>query len=159
MIVGLFFAMLGDIVLELNFIIGAILFALGHIWYIIAYSCLLKFKPTDLIAGFSIFIPSILLITLAPIFNFDGILMKIVCIIYALIISLMVGKSIHNLINQKNVLNVILVIGSILFFISDFMLLLSRFAGLHVLSYVCINTYYPAQALLSSSIKYSKINK
>lgn len=69
-----------------------------------------------MIYGAIIFIASCLFITLAPIFDFDGVLMEVVCVIYALIISLMVGKSISNIIRKKNVRNILLVIGSPLFF-------------------------------------------
>ena len=51
MTVGLFFAMLGDILLELNFILGAAFFAVGHVFYFVAYCVLVKFKWIDLIAG------------------------------------------------------------------------------------------------------------
>ena len=37
MLVGLVFAMCGDIVLEVEFIVGAVLFAIGHIFYFVAY--------------------------------------------------------------------------------------------------------------------------
>ena len=117
MLIGLVFAMLGDIVLNLFFIGGAILFAIGHIFYFIAYCVLQSFKLKDLIFGLIIFVPSALIILLLPIFDFGGILMQMVCLIYALIISFMVGKSVSNLINKRNLVNIILVIGSILFFI------------------------------------------
>ena len=38
MLTGLTFAMLGDILLEVEFIVGAILFAIGHIFYFISYT-------------------------------------------------------------------------------------------------------------------------
>ena len=103
MVVGLCFAMLGDIILNIHFISGAALFAIGHIFYFISYCFIINFKWIDLIYGAIIFIASCLFITLAPIFDFDGVLMEVVCVIYALIISLMVGKSISNIIRKKNV--------------------------------------------------------
>lgn len=156
MFIGLIFAMLGDIILEFWFIPGAGLFAVGHIFYFIAYCYLSKFTLKDIIPGIIIFIPATLFILLAPIFKFDGSLMKIVCIIYALIISLMVGKAINNLIKERNLLNIVLVVGSSLFLFSDLMLLISRFAELPLFSHFCILTYYPAQCLLSYSIMCSK---
>ncbi|MBQ3047627.1 MAG: lysoplasmalogenase, partial [Clostridia bacterium] len=89
----------------------------------------------------------------APFFNFDEAIMMIVCLVYALIISLMVGKTISNLITQKSLLNIVLVIGSILFFISDLMLLLNVFGGLpEITDILCLATYYPAQCFLAFSI-------
>lgn len=153
MLIGLVFAMLGDIVLNIEFIIGAILFAIGHVFYFISYCYLQKFKLTDLIYGAAIFIPSVLLITLAPIFDFGGILMEIVCIVYALIISCMVGKAIANLVKEKSLLNIILVIGSCLFFFSDLMLLLNVFGNLpKIVDILCLITYYPAQCFLGYSL-------
>ncbi|MBP3620058.1 MAG: lysoplasmalogenase, partial [Clostridia bacterium] len=121
MLVGFVFAMAGDIVLNIRnmFIVGALLFAVGHIFYFVAYCLLQKFKWVDLIPGAIILVPSVLVITLVPIFNFGGVLMEVVCVVYAIIISLMLGKAISNLIRQKNALNWLIVIGSFLFFFSD----------------------------------------
>ena len=159
MLIGLFFAMLGDILLEFVFIAGAALFAIGHIFYFVAYCTLIKFNWKDLIAGIVIFIPTTLLILFAPFFKFDGIVMKIVCIIYAIIICLMVSKAIANLIKQRNLLNTLIVIGSILFLFSDLMLLISRFAELPFFSHLCILTYYPAQCVLSYLLLNCKTEK
>ena len=87
MVVGLTFAMLGDIILELQFIVGAGLFAIGHIFYFLAYCFLSHLKLKDLLYGAIIFIPVTLFILLAPFFDFGSIFMEIVCIIYAIIIS------------------------------------------------------------------------
>lgn len=159
MLIGLAFGMLGDIILNVHFISGAILFAVGHIAYIVAYSFVIKLKWTDLIAGMIIFIPSTLFITLAPIFDFGGSMMEIVCVVYAIIISCMVGKAITNLIKEKSLLNILLVIGSILFFFSDLMLLLDVFANLSgVVGILCLATYYPAQCILAYSLMHAKTN-
>ena len=153
MLVGLVFAMAGDIVLNVHFIGGAILFAIGHVFYFVSYCFLLKFKWMDLLYGAIIFVPSVLLITLAPFFDFGGVLMEVVCVVYALIISFMVGKSISNLVREKSLLNVLLVVGSCLFFFSDLMLLLNVFADLpRVVDILCLVTYYPAQCILAYSI-------
>ena len=154
MLIGLIFAMLGDIVLNLFFIGGAILFAIGHVFYFIAYCVLQSFKLKDLIFGAVIFVPSALIILLVPIFDFGGILMQIVCIVYALIISFMVGKSISNIIVKKSLINILLVIGSVLFFVSDFMLLLNVFGNVgEFADILCLATYYPAQCFLAYSLK------
>lgn len=152
LVVGLVFAMLGDIILNIHFISGAILFAIGHVFFFISYCFLQKFSWKDLLFGAIIFIPSVLIITLVPIFDFGGVLMEIVCIVYALIISLMVGKAISNLIREKNLLNLIIVLGSALFFFSDLMLLLDVFGNLSVVAILCLATYYPAEFLLAHSI-------
>lgn len=152
LVIGLIFAMLGDIILNIHFISGAILFAVGHVFFFISYCFLQKFSWKDLLFGAIIFIPSVLVITLVPIFDFGGVLMEIVCVVYALIISLMVGKAISNLIRERNLLNLIIVLGSVLFFFSDLMLLLDVFANLPVVGILCLATYYPAEFLLAHSI-------
>ena len=145
--------MCGDIVLEVEFIVGAVLFAIGHIFYFVAYCFLQKFKWIDLFYGAAIFVPAVIFIVAIPIFDFGGVLMEIVCIVYAIIISCMVGKAISNLVEKKNLQNILIVVGSILFFFSDLMLLLNIFASLpNAVSVLCLATYYPAEILLAFSI-------
>lgn len=149
--VGLVFAFLGDVLLEIQFIVGAGLFALGHVLFFVSYCFLSKISWKDLLFGLAVFVPSLLIILLVPIFKFDGI-MKIVCIVYALIISFMVGKAISNLVKNKSLLNVIILVGSCLFFFSDMMLLFSNFGGVAVCGAFCLLTYYPAEFFLAYSI-------
>ncbi|MBR4418862.1 MAG: lysoplasmalogenase [Clostridia bacterium] len=153
MTVGLFFAMLGDIFLNIEFIVGALLFAVGHIWYFVAYNFLQKFTLRDLIYAVAIFIPSVIFILCMPFFDFGSLLMEIIVITYALIISLMVGKSLSNLVTQPNSKNILLGIGSLLFFFSDLMLLLNVFGNLsEVFDVLCLATYYPAECILATAI-------
>lgn len=152
MLVGLIFALLGDIILEIEFLIGAIFFAIGHVFFFFSYTCLVPFKWKNLIFSAAFFVPVVLFITLAPIFTFPDIVMEIMCIVYALVISCMTGKAIANYVQIKNPLNLFIMIGSLLFLFSDFMLLLSRFASLPVAFVFCICTYYPAEILLAFSI-------
>ena len=156
MLIGCAFAMAGDVVIyypgDLCFITGAALFAVAHVFYVAAYFTLYGFHPADLIAALCVFVPSVLIITLAPIFDFGGIMMEAVCIGYALILSLMVGKALANL-RKRTALSVLIAAGSILFFISDFMLLINVFGTLHkVPRILCLATYYPAQFMLAFSL-------
>lgn len=156
MTVGLFFAMLGDILLGLEFIIGAIFFAIGHVFYFAAYCVLVKFKWTDLIAGGAIAVAGILFIFLAPFFNI-GTVMKIMIVVYAIIISLMLGKAISNIIRERSLLNILILIGSFLFFFSDFMLLLCNFTTFaetlkDIFGILCLATYYPAEIILALTL-------
>lgn len=151
--VGLFFAMLGDIILNIHFICGAALFAIGHVFYFVAYIFLQKIYIWDFVIAAAIFVPSVLFMLLCPIFGFESILMKLVCVFYGAIISLMVGKAIYLAIKQKTLTSLVLAIGSVLFFVSDFMLLLHVFGNVGLWSdIVCLATYYPAQFLLGFSI-------
>ncbi len=152
MMVGLVFAMLGDIILNIHFIAGAALFGIAHVFFFVAYNFLNRFSWKDIVCSLIIFIPSVLFIVLAPFFDFDGIIMEIVAVVYALIISFMVGKAVSNLIQNRNLLNIIITIGSVLFFLSDLMLLLGNFASLPVVGIICLVLYYPAEFLLAFSL-------
>lgn len=153
MCIALFLAMIGDIAINLIFELGAGFFAIGHVFYFIAYCQLIKFNWKDLIYGIFIFVPISILIIFAPIFDFGGIFLMIVCLVYALIISCMVSKAISNFIQEKSHLNLIILIGSILFCVSDLMLLFDNFTGLpHIMGILCLATYYPAQIFLAYSV-------
>ena len=137
---------------------GAIIFALGHVFYFIAYTHLSKFEWKNLIPSIIIFVPCACLILFVPIFNYGGILMEIVCLIYALIISMMTGKALSLLLQKRNQSNLLIALGSLLFCFSDLMLLFDQFsnAGKLVL-YLCLISYYPAQILLSYAIFHNNI--
>ena len=156
MLIGLTFAMLGDIVLYVHFMAGAILFAIGHVFYFVAYCFIIKFKWLDLIPSALLFLFAVLFITLAPIFDFGGITMQILCIAYALVISCMMGKAVSNFIRQRNILNFVIMLGSILFVVSDLMLLIHVFGGGDVIfDIICLATYYTAECLLAHSLVYT----
>ncbi len=151
LVVALFIAMLGDVVINLHFMLGAIVFAIGHIFYFIAYCYIQKFKWTDLLYALAIFVPSLIIILTMPFLTFDEIVMKVIVCVYALIISCMVGKAISNLVTQRNLTNLVILIGSILFFISDMMLLFDVFGSLAATDFLCLATYYPGQFLIAFS--------
>lgn len=154
---GLLFAMLGDIFLEIEFIVGAALFAVGHVFFFIAYCTLTKLTWKDLLYGAMIFVPATVVILFVPIFDFGGILMQVVCVVYAIIISCMTGKAISNYIQTKNILFLLLMIGSVLFLFSDLMLLFNVFANApRIIGILCLATYYPAECILAHSIIRSK---
>jgi len=152
MIVALTFAMLGDILLGINFYMGVAAFAIGHLFYIVSYCMLEKMNRRDLMCGMVISIVALSIILFVPFFDFGSALMQGVCCIYGLIISFMLGKAVSNFLRENNFVNRIIVVGSILFFFSDLMLVLRLFAGIEKASYLCLGTYYPAQFLLAFSL-------
>lgn len=155
MATGLLFCMVADVVLNLHFIGGALIFAVGHLLYAAAYSSLLKWRRRDWLPCALIALASVLLITLAPFFSFDSWVMETVCIVYALVISCMLGKAAANAMREKSTVNLILLIGSALFYFSDLMLALNVFAGApKIADTLCLMTYYPAQCVLAHSIFY-----
>ena len=151
--IGLFFAMLGDIILEIHFITGAVLFAVAHVFYFISYIKLSKFCLRDLICFACICIPSILVVVFFPNLDYGSVLMEVVACLYAVVISLMVGKALSNLIGKRTMTNIYVFLGSTLFFLSDLMLLFNVFGGGIMLAQVlCLSLYYPAEFALAYSI-------
>ena len=150
---GLIVAMLGDIAIDRNFIVGAALFAGGHICYFCGQCTLIKGGRTDLIAASALFAATASFLLFCPLLAFPDAVMQGVCIGYALLISLMTGKSISNFLRCKNRLTAILAAGCVLFFFSDLMLVLDWFteAG-RITGILCMSTYYPAEYLLAFSI-------
>ena len=149
---GLVFACAGDILLIDHFVLGALFFGLGHILFFMSFCFLTGFKIRDLLIGTGIFVAVFLLIELYKCFNFGG--MKTLAVVYALIISLMLGKAISNVFEPNHrAVNIVIAAGALLFFISDFMLLFHVFgSGALVFDIICLVTYYPAEFILALSI-------
>lgn len=153
MVLGLTFSMLGDIFLNLHFITGALIFALGHIAYFASYCFFEKYRRTDIIPSGLLFAISAAVILLVPAFDFGSPVMQAVCLGYALVISLMLGKAVANQIRHRNRITLAIALGSLLFYFSDFMLLLQKFAHApRITGTLCLATYYPAQILLAVSV-------
>lgn len=157
MVGALLCSMIADIVLNLNFYLGVVIFALAHVFYFISYSRLHKMNRRDFVCGAMIFLFTLAIINFTPFLNFGSSFMKGICSVYALIISLMVGKAISNAIEENTITNKMIAIGSILFLISDMMLMLNKFGNVPGTSYLCLGTYYPAQFILAFSMfKFAK---
>lgn len=153
MAAGLLFAFAGDVLIAYDFIIGAATFAVGHICFVVAYCFLQKFSIRDLIPSGILFLGALAFLLFCPLLQFEAAVFRIVCIAYALIISLMLGKAISNFIKKPNRLTAIIAIASVLFFFSDLMLVFDWFIGLwNWTDNACMGTYYPALCLLSFSM-------
>lgn len=150
---GLIFAFLGDYLIGYDFIIGAATFALGHVCFVVAYCFLQKMKTLDCIISGGLFIGAAIFLLFAPILTFEVPVFRIVCIVYALIISIMLGKAIGNFVRDKNIVTGIIAFASLLFFISDLMLVLDWFVGIwNWTDHACMGTYYPALCFLALSM-------
>lgn len=152
MIIALWCAMIADVVLNLNFYLGVLIFAIAHVFYFISYCNIEKVNRKDLVCGLGIFVFALLVINFTPFLNFGSTFMKSICSVYALIISLMVGKAVSNLLREKNTVNITIAIGSVLFFMSDLMLMFDKFGSIPGTSYLCLGIYYPAQFILAFSL-------
>lgn len=159
MALGLLVCMVGDVVLNIEFIPGAVIFALGHMLYCVAFSILKKPSKGDLIPIAVVFTVSLMIIKLVPILDFGSSMMEWICIGYALVISCMVGKGISNFAREKNTVTLLLLIGGLLFWFSDLMLVLCRFGDApKITDTLCLYSYFPAQTLFAHSV-YHYVNK
>ena len=154
MTLGLVFAFLGDVAINPNFILGVIFFALGHVFFVVSYLTYRKLNKLDITLSTGLGIFSVGFILLFPYIIFEVTLLKYVVLVYAVIISVMVGKSVGNAIREKNLFTGMITTGSNLFFISDMMLLLAWFSTIEGrwTSNVCMGVYYPGLCLLAGSM-------
>lgn len=152
-VIGLFLSMCADVVLNLHFISGVFLFATAHVFYLLAYCRLMRLKKYDFVSMGFVALATVLFILLTPIWDFDMPMLKYVCIIYAVIISGMLGKAVSNLIRRRSVTNIFLAIGSGLFYFSDLMLALNMFSKVTIFeSIISLMTYYVAPCMIAGSI-------
>ena len=161
MALGLIFAFLGDVAINPNFILGVIFFALGHVFFVDSYLIYKPLHKWDILLCLGLGVFSISFILCFPYILFEVSVLKYVVLVYACIISVMVGKSVGNAICEKSIFTCMIMLGSILFFISDMMLLLAWFSKIEGrwTSHVCMATYYPALCLLAGSmVLYVKTN-
>ena len=159
MCLGLFLAFLGDVLIKYDFIVGAATFALGHICFVVAYCFTQRMQKLDYVLSGVLFLGCLIFLLFCPLLNFEVAIFRIVCIVYALIISTMLGKAIGNFIREKNLVNGTVAFASILFFFSDLMLVFDWFIGLWSWTdHACMGTYYPALCFLALAM-YLKTNK
>ncbi len=150
MAAGLVFAFLGDYLINGDFIIGAATFALGHVCFVIAYCFMRKMQKLDYIVSGVLFLGCLAFLLFCPLLTFEVPIFRIVCIVYALIISTMLGKAVGNFVREKNAVTGTIAASSFLFFFSDLMLVLDWFIGLWSWTdHACMGTYYPALCFLA----------
>ena len=153
MLLGLFFAFFGDVLIGYNFIVGAGVFALGHICFVIAYGFLARFCLPDVLISALLFAAAAVFLLFSPLLTFDVPVFRIVCLVYALIISTMLGKAVGCAVHKKDSCTAILAAASALFFFSDLMLVFDWFIGRwDWTDHACMGTYYPALCLMALSI-------
>ena len=153
MAAGLVLAFLGDYLIGYDFIVGAATFALGHICFVVAYCFMQKMQTPDYIASGVLFVSATAFLLFCPLLTFEEPVFRIVCIVYALIISTMLGKAAGNFFRNKNAVTGTIAFASFLFFFSDLMLVLDWFVDLWKWTdNACMGTYYPALCFLALSM-------
>ena len=159
MLIALIFCFLGDVFIHTSFVAGAGLFAIGHICLVNIYCLVQKLTSKDVIISSIPFICTAIFLLFFPLLRFDIPVFRYVCIAYAAIISLVLGKAVTNYMKDKTTLNLILAIAGVLFYFSDVMLVFSWFIGLWSWTFpACMGTYYPALCMLAYSM-YLKAEK
>lgn len=147
---GLILAFLGDVLIGYDFIVGAATFALGHVCFVVAYCFMQRMQRLDFIISGSLFLGCLIFLLFCPLLTFDVAIFRVVCIIYALIISMMLGKAVGNFVREKTLINGTIAVASVLFFFSDLMLVFDWFIGLWSWTdHACMGTYYPALCFLA----------
>ncbi len=185
MIVGLLLGWFGDLFMHIPHppgnprmsvvYIGAAGFLVGHIFYVTAFvkaASLLTtnynfFTPVEIIAFFVLFIAFALMLKPVFKFQFNNLFMQITLYIYSMFLMVMLIKSCglgvtYFMAGAENGLigMLILLIGGILFFISDLTLgirLLGIGKGNKAIKTVSLYAYFFAQMLLSTSILFIKV--
>ena len=153
LVIGIIFSCLADALPNLDFKVFVALFLMGHLMYIVAFYFVKKFSYLDIIFSLIIFVFSASIILFVPIFNFYQDSIKYLCLIYALVLSVVVGKSFSNLRLFKEPLTIVMFIGSIMFYISDFALFFNMFtAHSIILDVLCLSFYYPSVMIFSNSL-------
>lgn len=150
---ALLFAMAADVILQMDgmFMIGGALFGIAHILFIVSFCFIKRVHWLDLI-GLIPGIIVVILILVSPIFTWENTTIKIFACVYAIIVCLMGGKGISNFIRERNKLNLVILVGALLFMISDFCLLFDMFADINPCNLHCHIFYYPAEIALAMSI-------
>ena len=157
--VGLILAMMGDILLGRSFIVGAGLFAAGHVMYAAAMYTRQRFAWLDAVMTLVMFLIALAILTFTPGLTFSDPTMRIVCYVYAVIISGMAGKAVSGFLRERTLVNGLLALGSVLFYFSDVMLLLAWFTGAGSWAdTACLFTYFPGQGILAHT-GYHNINR
>jgi uncharacterized membrane protein YhhN len=159
---GLVCGLLGDLFLEVQYFYdkekdsqifsGMIAFFIGHIFYIVALSALIGFNYLSIIIGL-VFTLVVAVGGIVLKMNFGK--LKLPSYLYTFIIFTMVGQSMFLAIdNQFNLFSIVLMLGAILFGISDLLLAPIYFKGDKRVSFAIANlaTYYLAQLFIALSI-------
>ena len=137
----------------LPFLLGVGSFSIGHLAFAAAYINQTKLKKMDLLRFAIIFIPCLILILSGP-FDYQG--MKPLVILYLIIISTMVSKSLamYQFHKQNSSFVTMTILGSFLFLVSDLILLFLFFLpdATPRLQEVNWLLYYVGQGILAMSL-------
>ncbi len=166
MVAAFLFSAFGDVALAVSgkglpFILGVVGFACAHVMFFIAYCTVSGIKAVDFLVFAAIFAGTLCILFFAGNFNFGGLLPVIIC--YAAIISFMVAKAVMLRRARKNSERAVrlIIIGSILFILSDVALLYWLFASdvPKIVQSINLVLYYGGQGFLALSLSENAFNE
>ncbi len=142
-----------DVLLGIEFMVGVICFALGHVIYMMAFFSMEKPRKKDLLFIIPIAAIALFAVTGTPYIQVEDPFMEKMLLAYAIIISCMTGKALSNLQQNKKTSRKVIAIAGVLFLFSDLMLAVDMFGEASRLTWIlCSYTYWPAQNLLAHSM-------
>lgn len=151
--IGLIFGMCADVLLGVEFILGILFFASGHVMYLIAFYMLEKPKKKDFLIILPIAAVSLFVVVGTPYIQIEDPLLEKLLLGYAVIIACMLGKAISNVSGKKSRSRWLIVLGSAMFWFSDLMLAIDMFGEASRLTWVlCSYNYWPAQTILAHAL-------
>ena len=150
---GLSLGMCADVLLGIQFILGILFFASGHICYLLAFCTLEKPCRKDLIITVPLAALSMFIVVGTPFIQIEDLFLKRLLLGYAVIIACMLGKAISNWSSKKCMYRLLILLGSTMFWFSDVMLAVDLFGEGNRLTWrLCSYTYWPAQNILALSL-------
>ena len=150
---GLVIGMCADVLLGVQFLLGLLFFALGHVLYLTAFFTLEKPQPKDLLFIVPIAALSLFLVVGTPYIRVEDPMLEKLLLVYAIIIACMLGKAASNFTLQKAPSRCLLFLGSAMFWFSDLMLAIDLFGtGSRLIWILCSYTYWPGQSILAYSM-------
>ncbi len=150
---GLVFGMCADVLLAVNFMLGIIFFAAGHLLYLIAFCRLEKLCIRDMLIIIPLAAVSLFVVTGTPYITISDPFIKKLLLGYAVVIACMLSKAISNFIAEKTFFRLLIALGSVMFWFSDIMLAIDMFGTPSRLVWIlCSYSYWPAQLILAFSL-------
>ena len=153
---GLIFCLFGDILITMSyipvfFLSGIICFFICHLLFINGFCRKVPFNHKDILLFFIIYIPFTLFISINKYFSFNGYYFLV--LIYSMVLTLMLSKSFSLItleIHNKSAIYS-LIISTLMFSLSDFILLFILFSpySSSILMLLNLFTYYIGQGILA----------
>ena len=155
---GLIFCLFGDILITMSyipvfFLLGIICFFICHLLFINGFCRKVPFNHKDILLFFIIYIPFTLFISINKYFSFNGYYFLV--LISSMVLTLMLSKSFSLItleIHNKSAIYS-LIISTLMFSLSDFILLFILFSpySSSILMLLNLFTYYIGQGILALS--------